>query len=216
MTDGVAAVRIPQESATDTAPERPAEARGNALAMTAGITLIATAVLGVSNGELAIGNHPVRVVIIVGSLVALIFGISLCLLSRFARRRLPGALLGLWFIGALCLPYVLGGLLLEVPGFAVQVTFPGGNVVSTTALEAIVDDVRPAWHRPLHITLLIACVVMLVGAVGALASAARPRPAARTGAPAETPAAPVAPAGTAEAAPSDPWLPTRVDEPPTA
>jgi len=213
-------VRATQTPVTGLAPDRnPREARGHALATTAGVTLVAMAVLAVSNGELGVYKDPVRVVVAVGSLAALILGVSLCILSRFARRRLPGASLGTWAICALCLPYLLLGLLAKVPGFAVQVTFPGGSVVSTANLEATLDDLRPAWYQPLDTTLSVACVVMLVLAAWALTAAARnavaaqTAPAPRTG-PAATPTAVVTDAGAAPEASTahDPWIPTRVDE----
>jgi hypothetical protein len=163
-------------------------------ATAAGIVLIVMAVLDVSSGELAIDKESVRVVVGVGALAALILGTSLCVLSRFARRRLPGALLGMWCLCALSLPYLLLGLLVMVPGFAVQVTFPGGNVVSTSNLEAIVDGVRPGWFPVVDAALSVASVVLLVWA---LASAAR---------------AWLATSATAEevATAGDPWTPTRV------
>jgi hypothetical protein len=208
---------------------REKEARGHTLATMAGITLIAMAVLDVLNGELTTGRVHVRVAVVVGSLVGLIFGVSLCLLARYARRRLPGAVLGIWSICALSLPYLLLELLAGLPGFAVQITFPGGNVVDTAKLQAILDDMRPAWHRPLDTTLSIACVVLLVWTVGALAAAAAPRTRVTAGAlasaaaprtrasaetAAETPAAP-AEAEPEGATPIDPWNPTRVETPET-
>lgn len=197
---------------TGVAPERDRrEARGHALATAAGVTLIVLAVLGVSNGELGAFKVPVRVVAGVASLAALILGASLCVLSRFGRRRLPGASLGTAAICVLCLPYLLMGLIADIPGFAVQVTFPGGNVVSTTGLQTTLDRLRPAWYQPVTTALSIACVVILVLAAWALTAAQ----VARAAQPAATPAEPIS--ADAGAAPEggtacDPWMPTRVDD----
>jgi len=172
--------------------------------------------LGVTKGELEVYTVSVRVVVAVWSLTALVLGAGLCILSRFARRRLPGASLGTSVICAPCLPYLLAGLSANIPGFAVQVTFLGGSVLSTANLEAALHRLRPAWHQPLTATLSIACVIVLVLAAWALTAPARTAAAARI-----VPAAPStsADAGAdAGAAPENPtargpWLPTRVDEP---
>jgi hypothetical protein len=227
VTNGVAAVRATQVPVTGVVSERdPREARGHALATTAGVTLIVLAVLGVSHGELGVDKVAVRVVVAVWSLTALILGAGLCILARFGRRRLPGASLGTSAICALCLPYLLAGLSANIPGFAVQVTFPGGSVVSTSNLETTLGRLRPAWHQPLTATLSIACVVLLVLAAWVLTAPVRAAAAARIVPGAQTAAAPAASisadagagAGAdadvapADATAGDPWMPTRVDE----
>jgi hypothetical protein len=203
------AVRVTQVPTTGGAPERDRrEARGRALTTTAGVTLIALALLGVSNGELLVYNIPVRVVVAVGSLAALVLGAGLCVLARLARRRLPGASLGIWAVCALCLPYLLAGLVADIPGFALQVTFPGGSAISTSGLQAVLDGLRPGWYQPVDTTLSIACVVLVVLTAWTLTAAALTTAAA--------PAAAV-PAG-AGAAPEgatacDPWTPALTGEP---
>jgi len=68
------------------------------------------------------------------------------LLSRLARRRLPGGSPGTSVICALCLSYLLAGPSANNPRFAVQVTFPGDSVPSAADLEAALHRLRPAWH----------------------------------------------------------------------
>jgi len=193
-------------SATQVPERDPREARGPALATTAGVILIVLAVLGVSNGELGLYKVPVRVVVGVASLAALILGVSLCVLSRFARLRVPGASLGTLAICALCLPYLLAGLIADIPGFAFQVRFPGGSVVNTSNLEATLHGLRPAWYQPVTTALSIAGVVILVLAAWALTAPARTAAAPAAPIPADAGAAPEG------ATASDPWQPTRVDE----
>lgn len=164
-------------TAEPTMPYAPSRRRSRAvsyavpLGAVSGVLLVALAILSVSNGELVLRKPQVVAVVAVNALVKLVFAGSLVVLSRFSRRRLPGAFWGNALISALCVPYLALELFFKIPGVALQVTLPGNNVLNTANLRLELNNLRPPWHESLEVTLAILCLAALVTLMSALISA---------------------------------------------
>jgi hypothetical protein len=196
--------RVNRQNGKSGNPRRPSPRFRATMVIVAGLAALAMAVLAVASGEPGLQQDNVRVVAVVDALVKAVLGVGLLILAYSASRRRTGSTLGVWLVGTLAVPYVGAGLITRLPGFSVQLTLPGGNVLNSANFYFALRSVRPPWLDGVEVTIAVLCLLSIATVMASLAPGLLSRPERPVDSPDE-PTSTVVTAGNKLLTAIDPW-----------
>jgi hypothetical protein len=145
------------------------------LLLLAATAMVAASVLALGTGALTSERGDVRIMVISGALVNVVFAVGFIALARFNARGRHLGPAGTWVLGALGVGYVTVILAGQALGASIRLAPSEENVLDSANLDQALRYVRPGWHVFAATALSVIWLVTLLAAMALLMSSTATR-----------------------------------------